>query len=157
MRSRQIRAWRMRALIRAIVRVVVLAGWLRSLSGQTGGDPERRSRSSRSCPREPRARRNAVGGGAAAWDRDGSTLHMAPADGWRAARRVDAARAVLCVSGESPAPALPDQLPPSGAPAAPSSSRTEIEIVLHSGISLHVDAHVDGYALRQVLSALADH
>ncbi len=59
----------------------------------------------------------------------------------------------------SPAPALPDQLPASGTPAAPLSSRTEglIEIVLLSGVSLHVDAHVDGRALRQVLSALADH
>jgi transposase len=58
----------------------------------------------------------------------------------------------------SPVPALPDQLPPSGAPAAPLPSRTEglIEIVLLSGVSLRVDAHVDGRALRQVLSALAD-
>ncbi len=50
--------------------------------------------------REPRARRNTVGGGGAAWDRDGSALHMAPADGRRAKRRVDAAQAALCVSGD---------------------------------------------------------
>jgi transposase len=58
-----------------------------------------------------------------------------------------------------PAAPLPDQLPASAAPAAPSSSRTEglIEIVLLSGVSLRVDAHVDGRALHQVLSALADH
>jgi transposase len=55
-----------------------------------------------------------------------------------------------------PAAPLADQLPAS---AAPLSSRTEglIEIVLLSGVSLRVDAHVDGRALRQVLSALADH
>ena len=58
----------------------------------------------------------------------------------------------------SPAPPPSDLLQASAAPAAPSPSRTEglIEIVLLSGISLRVDAHVDGRALRQVLSALAD-
>ena len=57
-----------------------------------------------------------------------------------------------------PADPLPDQLPASASPAAPLPSRTEglIEIVLLSGVSLRVDAHVDGRALRQVLSALAD-
>ena len=57
-----------------------------------------------------------------------------------------------------PAAPLPDQLPASAATfAAPSSSRTEglIEIVLLSGVSLRVDEHVDGRALRRVLDALA--
>jgi hypothetical protein len=57
-----------------------------------------------------------------------------------------------------PAAPLPGPLQASAAPAAPPSSRTAglIEIMLLSGISLRVDAHVDGRALRQVLSALAD-
>ncbi len=56
-----------------------------------------------------------------------------------------------------PAAPLPDQLPASASPAAPSSSRTEglIEIVLLSGVSLRVDANVDGRALRRVLDALS--
>jgi transposase len=58
----------------------------------------------------------------------------------------------------SPAPAPPDRLPASAALDAASSSRTEglIEIVLPCGVSLRVDAHVDGPALRRVLGALAD-
>ncbi len=58
----------------------------------------------------------------------------------------------------SPAPTPPDRLPASAALDAPSSSRTEglIEIVLPYGVSLRVDAHVDGRALRRVLDALAD-
>jgi transposase len=58
----------------------------------------------------------------------------------------------------SRAPTPADQSQAAAAPAAPLSSRTEglIEIVLISGVSLRVDAHVDGGALRRVLGALAD-
>jgi transposase len=58
----------------------------------------------------------------------------------------------------SPGPTPPDQSQTATTLAAPSSSRTEglIEIVLLGGVSLRVDAHVDGRALRRVLDALAD-
>ena len=59
----------------------------------------------------------------------------------------------------SPAPRLMDRVPASAAlDAPPLSSRAEglIEIVLPTGVSLRVDAHVDGRALRRVLGALAD-
>jgi hypothetical protein len=58
----------------------------------------------------------------------------------------------------SPALTPPDRVPASAASDAPSSPRAEglIEIVLLSGVSLRVDAHVDGRALRRVLGALAD-
>ena len=109
------------------------------------------------CVREPRARRNTVGGGAAARDRHGSALHMAPADGRRAKRGVHAVRSALRVSGYKSCSHPPDQSQAEATFAAPSLSRTEglIEIVLLSSVSLRVDAHVDGRALRQVLSALA--
>ncbi len=42
------------------------------------------------------------------------------------------------------------------APGALSPSSGVIEIVLTSGVSLRVDAHVDGRALRRVLEALAE-
>ena len=40
--------------------------------------------------------------------------------------------------------------------AAASSGGGVIEIVLPTGVSIRVDAHVDGPALRQVLAALAE-
>jgi transposase len=50
----------------------------------------------------------------------------------------------------------PQLTEPAAAPGALSPSSGVIEIVLTSGVTLHVDAHVDGRALRCVLEALAD-
>lgn len=84
---------------------------------------------------------------------------------WRR-QMVGVQRAVSTQSGPrfapvelSPAPTPPDRVTASAALDAPVlSSRVEglIEIVLPTGVSLRVDAHVDGRALRRVLGALAD-
>lgn len=57
----------------------------------------------------------------------------------------------------SPGPLPPDRVPVSATlDGSPSSVRAEglIEIVLPGGVSLRVDTHVDGRALRRVLGAL---
>jgi transposase len=58
------------------------------------------------------------------------------------------------------APALPSPPPPLSpaptptSPPSPAHADSLIEIVLPSGVSVRVDAHVDGRALRRVLGAL---
>ena len=52
-----------------------------------------------------------------------------------------------------PSPMLPEP-PTSAAPPPPAHAHGLIEIVLPSGVSVRVDAHVDGRALRRVLGAL---
>jgi transposase len=63
------------------------------------------------------------------------------------------------VSAESPKPASPDctAVEPVGSVSAAGQPRSEglIEIVLPQGVTLRVDAQVDGRALRRVLGALA--
>ena len=58
--------------------------------------------------------------------------------------------AVDLATGASPSPEPPTPVAP------PSAAHADglIEIVLPSGVSLRVDAHVDGRALRRVLGAL---
>lgn len=51
----------------------------------------------------------------------------------------------------APAPRSPE---PPALPLPPSKPEGLIEILLPGGVSLRVDAHVDGRALRRVLSAL---
>jgi transposase len=57
----------------------------------------------------------------------------------------------------TPALSVPEPASPAPAPVAAQSPRPEglIEIVLPGGAWVRVDAHVDGRALRRVLSALA--
>jgi len=55
----------------------------------------------------------------------------------------------------TPAPISPSPAPAaSSAPSAPSRPEGLIEIVLSGGVSVRVDGHVDGRALRRVLDAL---
>lgn len=51
--------------------------------------------------------------------------------------------------------AIPEQPTPSSEPAAPERPEGLIEIVLPGGVTLRVDAGVDGQALRRVLDAVA--
>jgi hypothetical protein len=71
--------------------------------------------------------------------------------------RHDAAGATLCRRGAERPPPIPDLTPmarPSAKQPSPPRSQGLIEIVLPGGVSLRVDAHVDGRALRRVLGAL---
>lgn len=59
-----------------------------------------------------------------------------------------------------PSPAQPDPILAEqlglASPSAPPRLEGLIEILLPGGVSLRVDAHVDGRALRRVLGALED-
>ena len=57
---------------------------------------------------------------------------------------------------QSPEASDPQRTGPVAAPRTLSASSGVIEIVLTSGVSLRVNAHVDGRALRRVLDALAE-
>ncbi len=56
----------------------------------------------------------------------------------------------------APSPLLPPTPPPCPAPERLPRPEGLIEIMLPGGVSLRVDAHVDGRALRRVLGALTD-
>ena len=61
----------------------------------------------------------------------------------------------LATAASSPLPSPMSPEPPTPvAPPLPAHADGLIEIVLPSGVSLRVDAHVDGRALRRVLGAL---
>jgi len=57
---------------------------------------------------------------------------------------------------EAATPAVPEVRPPAPLPVAPSPAQPDgrIEITLSRGVSVRVDAKVDGAALRRVLAAL---
>ena len=71
--------------------------------------------------------------------------------------RVDVVSAPSCLEVATPtAPALSPPAPPTERPTAPAPAQPDgrIEITLSRGVSVRVDAKVDGAALRRVLAAL---
>jgi transposase len=62
--------------------------------------------------------------------------------------------AAVELSGPPPTPDLTPMARPSAEPPSPPRPEGLIEIVLPGGVSLRVDAHVDGRALRRVLGVL---
>ena len=81
----------------------------------------------------------------------------AAADNMPSFVRVDVVSAPSCAEVATPAaPALSPPAPPTERPTAPSPAQPDgrIEITLSRGVSVRVDAKVDGAALRRVLAAL---
>ena len=77
-------------------------------------------------------------------------------EGSSVGRAVPRFTAVELAPSCAPSPLLPPTPPPCPSPEKSPRPEGLIEIMLPGGVSLRVDAHVDGRALRRVLGALAD-